>query len=60
MKLDSAITKVEEHIKFQDKTAKDIRLVMKHLFEITEHIAMKEINSDTKGFIRREMINRLS
>ena len=33
---------------------------MKNLFEITETVALKEINTDAKGFITRETVNRLS
>ena len=33
---------------------------MKNLFDITETVALKEINTDAKGFITRETVNRLS
>lgn len=35
-----------------------MRLVIKNLFDITENVAMKEINADTKGYIQRETIDR--
>jgi hypothetical protein len=59
-KLDQTISTADEFIKQQDRTIMQIRKVMKSLFDITEQVAFKEINSDTQGFLARETINRLS
>jgi hypothetical protein len=51
---------VDEFIFKHDRNLLNIRQVMKNLFDITETVALKEINTDAKGFIRRETLNRLS
>ena len=59
-RLDKAMTDVDSFIKKHDDTILNIRHLVKSLFEITESIAIKEMNTDTKGYLQRETINRLS
>lgn len=50
----------QEFIKNHEESLVMIRAVTKKLFDLAEQLATKEINSDPKGFIMRENINRLS
>lgn len=59
-KFNICLSNVDEFIFKHDRNLLNIRQVMKNLFDITETVALKEINTDAKGFIRRETLNRLS
>ena len=50
----------QEFIRNHEESLVMIRAVTKQLFDLAEQLATKEINSDPKGFIMRESINRMS
>ena len=50
----------QEFVKNHEESLLMIRAVSKKLFDLAEQLATKEIESDPKGFIIRENINRMT
>jgi hypothetical protein len=50
--------KIDIVSQLHDTNTSEIRKILKDLFHISEQVAMKEINTDTKGFMQRETLNR--
>lgn len=50
----------DEFVKNHEESLVMIRAVTKKLFDLAEQLATKEIESDPRGFIIRENINRMT